>query len=341
MSSLLKAVETGVTSTQLALDVTEFKLQKQWREEDIAHRNKVNEVRRREVDNVRRAVDEKAQQLKSISHLSALIAGFSMVCMVEVQIAPQTTKLLIYLFASASTLVVTLMLIGMVNCTLALVGLYNFEQISDQCDVDDFRSFWLLHVQSDWQRCVWLFVHGVSCFFVNLVLLSWVIFEPCYSCTNQSDPEASLPHFTVAAIISTFLGLLGLFYWYTQVHWKWSKFMQMTTPRRGLGRGASVASHVGASSAGAGAAAAAGAGLGLSLGASVGSITDTSPGALPLEDEAEAQALRQPACEELRTAHGASIALDTFNGPNSRTDASLALAEHAAPLDRNAIEDQV
>jgi len=51
------------------------------RDEDIIQRDLENE--RRKIDDARRCVDEKAQQLKSLSQQSALIAGFSMVVLVE------------------------------------------------------------------------------------------------------------------------------------------------------------------------------------------------------------------------------------------------------------------
>ena len=57
------------------------------RQEDMQQRALENE--RRAIDDARRAVDEKAQQLKSLSHQSALIAGFSMVVIVEIEI-PKT-----------------------------------------------------------------------------------------------------------------------------------------------------------------------------------------------------------------------------------------------------------
>ena len=54
------------------------------RQEDMQQRAIDNE--RRSIDDARRSVDEKAEMLRAVSHLSALIAGFAMVVMVETQV---------------------------------------------------------------------------------------------------------------------------------------------------------------------------------------------------------------------------------------------------------------
>ena len=51
------------------------------RQEDMRQRAINNE--RRLIDDARRSVDVHAEQLKAVSHLSALIAGFAMVVMVS------------------------------------------------------------------------------------------------------------------------------------------------------------------------------------------------------------------------------------------------------------------
>ena len=54
----------------------------------------------------RRHVDGKSRQLKSISHLSALLAGFSTVMLVEVTIPSAISPLLVTFFCVSTCLVV-------------------------------------------------------------------------------------------------------------------------------------------------------------------------------------------------------------------------------------------
>lgn len=66
-----------VSALSKSFDVADTAWEINCREEDLKYRAVENE--RREVDDARRAVNEKAEQLKAISGLSALVAGFAMV----------------------------------------------------------------------------------------------------------------------------------------------------------------------------------------------------------------------------------------------------------------------
>jgi len=98
------------------MEVADMAWEVKCREEDMAQRALENE--RRAIDDARRAVDEKAQQLKGISHLSALVAGFAMVVLVEIQINPNISPVLLAIFGCTTALVVGTMLIAMLNCTM-------------------------------------------------------------------------------------------------------------------------------------------------------------------------------------------------------------------------------
>ena len=63
------------------LEVADMAWEVKCREEDMKQRSLSNE--RRLIDDARRSVDVHAEQLKAVSHLSALIAGFAMVVMVS------------------------------------------------------------------------------------------------------------------------------------------------------------------------------------------------------------------------------------------------------------------
>ena len=100
---------------QTGLEVESLRYAREWRADDLKHREEVNELKRRRVDNARRSVDEKAAQLKSLSHLSALIAGFSLVTMVEATIPDDANHALVTLFAAASSITVRLSFVAFTN----------------------------------------------------------------------------------------------------------------------------------------------------------------------------------------------------------------------------------
>lgn len=74
------------SSFSTGMDVADMAWEVRCREEDMRQRALDN--RRRLIDDARRAVDEKAAQLKAVSSLSALIAGFGMVVLVEMAPLP-------------------------------------------------------------------------------------------------------------------------------------------------------------------------------------------------------------------------------------------------------------
>ena len=89
----MQALTAGIEVADIAWNVEN-------RNQDLKHRDL--ELRWRHIDDVRRQVDLKTQQLKNISHLSALLAGFSMVCMVEVTIPDDLPKGLLAAYGAAS-----------------------------------------------------------------------------------------------------------------------------------------------------------------------------------------------------------------------------------------------
>jgi len=65
-----------------------------------------------------RLVDEKVQQLKAISNLSALIGGFAMVSIVELNIVPGHPQVLMFAFGTMAATVIALMMFSMVRARL-------------------------------------------------------------------------------------------------------------------------------------------------------------------------------------------------------------------------------
>lgn len=139
------------------------------RQEDMKQRALENE--RRAIDDARRLVDEKAQQLKSLSHQSALIAGFSMVVIVEIEIPEDLHPVLLVAFGSTTALVVSLMLISMLNATFILVAILRYDCVRRE---RSFKQFWTTRCDSDWKLALRAFVSGVWLFCLVLAQIGWV-----------------------------------------------------------------------------------------------------------------------------------------------------------------------
>ena len=105
------------------LSATQMSLEVQWRAEDLAHR-KIEEDRRR-IDDRRRAVGEKAEQLKvsyphlllnidrscalqAIGSISALVAGFAMVVLTNVYFPKDLESVLLCCVGFVTATVVSL-----------------------------------------------------------------------------------------------------------------------------------------------------------------------------------------------------------------------------------------
>ena len=120
----------------------------EWRQQDMEQRARDNAHRRLQV--LWRSVDLKVQQLKAISNLSALIAGFSMVVLVEAQIPAQTPEVLVGAFGIVTAVVVSMMLFSMVSSTYLLAGILN--KSNGYVKRSDFTDFWDLRCEEDWNR---------------------------------------------------------------------------------------------------------------------------------------------------------------------------------------------
>jgi hypothetical protein len=139
------------------------------RQEDMQQRALENE--RRAIDDARRAVDEKAQQLKSLSHQSALIAGFSMVVIVEIEIPKTLHPIILVSFGCTTALVVSLMLTSMLNATFMLVAILRYDCVRREIPFD---KFWKSRCEGDWKFALKAFVYGVPLFCLVLAHIGWV-----------------------------------------------------------------------------------------------------------------------------------------------------------------------
>ena len=232
---------------------------RKWRREDIEQRILENArwVWLRHAEKNRRDVEEKSEQLKSISNLSALIGGFAVVAFVELQFSdpnetPERNEGLIVAYAATTALVVALMLNSMVLCSFMLCSILRNGKtyVSDEEEADylfrcrrfahefklgdapprphrSFERHWETRCEDDWRHAFRMFTCGVPVFLVNVSCMSWLKFH--YS------PLASWTVTAIAAVAS--LGWL-----HTQNNWGF----HIAKSQAGVGRDGVGATSVGA-----------------------------------------------------------------------------------------------
>ena len=212
---------------------------RKWRAEDVEQRVLENArwIWLRYAEKNRRDVEEKSEQLKSISNLSALIAGFAVVAFVEFQFHDPVIKpthvqeWLIVAYATTTAIVVGLMLNSMVLCSFMLCSilrngktyvseseegdyLFSCRRFAKEYKTGDtpptpkrsFEKHWETRCEDDWKHAFRMFTCGVPVFLVNIACVAWLKFW--YS-------AAAAGCTTAVAVVAT----LG---WaHTQNNWGW------------------------------------------------------------------------------------------------------------------------
>lgn len=177
----------------------------QWRWEDMQQRHLENArwIWSKFVEKNRRDVEEKAEQLKAISSLSALIAGFAVVALVELEFEPEDNpEVLIALYAVSTSITVALMTNAMVTCTVMLAAILKNGKLYVSSEEETefmirckkfaanhrrgdgppvpkrtFQLFWASRCEADWKTAFRFFSMGVPSFMINVVFASWLKFE--------------------------------------------------------------------------------------------------------------------------------------------------------------------
>lgn len=201
-------------------------LKYRWREEDMVQRNLDNAhcLWLRFVERNRRDVEEKSEQLRAISNLAAIFAGFAIVTLTQFNVQEKQS-------------LEGLMTISMVTCTLILgcivkIGkTYVSEQAEEEfifqcfefcknyeegdcppCPRRTMEAFWECRCESSWQWAFFCFSLGVSLFLLSLTVIGWIKYS------GDSKVTASL-----------FVSLCGVavFVW-CFIHYSWSKYVRKT-----------------------------------------------------------------------------------------------------------------
>jgi hypothetical protein len=178
---------------EIMLQTVEALRERRVRDEDLKQRQYVNQ--RMLIDDARRLVDKKSEQLKSIAEIAALIGGFAMVVLVETFIDQEVhNQILLFFFGTFTALVVCLMFLCLIISTLMLVTVLNFNTAQSVIDNTlPFEVFWRTRCESDFQFSFQCFKLAIPCFIVSLCCLGWIKF-------NDSMPSA-ISISTIGAVV--------------------------------------------------------------------------------------------------------------------------------------------
>ena len=211
---------------------------RKWRRQDVEQRVLENArwIWGRYAEKNRRDVEEKGEQLRTTSNLSALISGFAVVALVELQFSDPTTtpdqsEVLIAAYACTTAITVVLMLNSMVLCSFMLSNILRNGKtyVSEDEEAEflyacrkfalhykpgdtppmpkrSFERYWETRCEQDWRTAFRMFTYGVPMFVATLTLSTWLKFW--YS--------------TATCGIVTAVACLGVLIWYrTQSVWGW------------------------------------------------------------------------------------------------------------------------
>jgi calcium release-activated calcium channel protein 1 len=211
---------------------------RKWRRQDVEQRVLENArwIWGRYVEKNRRDVEEKGEQLRTTSNLSALISGFAVVALVELQFSDPTTtpnqsETLIAAYACTTAITVVLMLNSMVLCSFMLSNILRNGKtyVSEDEEAEflyacrafalsykpgdvppmprrSFERYWETRCERDWRTAFRMFTYGVPMFVATLTLSTWLKFW--YS--------------TITCSVVTGVAGIGVIVWYrTQSTWGW------------------------------------------------------------------------------------------------------------------------
>jgi len=190
-----------------SLDAAALKWSYECREEDLKYRKKL--LDRRKIADGRRAVEEKAQMLKSISVLSALFGSFTTFALANQSFQTTLNWGFLLGYGICASLVIGFLFFSMINCTLLLIGIYGYD-----CTVleQPFIEFWESKCERGWLLSFKSFLYGFAAFVAWLGHCGWVQ----YPYQNNGT--------SAAICISSIAAITGLIL-YFHSHAKWGNFI--------------------------------------------------------------------------------------------------------------------
>lgn len=236
--------------------------QRRWHRTEVTQRGLDNAryTWERHVEKNRRDVEERTEQLKVVSQVSALLAGFAVIALAEFEIEEEVRdrEFLIAIFGISTGVIVSLMTLSTVICTYMLAGILRvgkafvslqqeerflfacrafLEEGAAHGDLPPvpprtFERHWELRCEPDWQLAFSMFAAGLPLFLANVGLLAWLKF-----------------HFSVAtAACITVVATIAVLLW-LRIHLRWGALLREPTETlyRGGGRAAVSAADYGRS----------------------------------------------------------------------------------------------
>ncbi|GFR39928.1 hypothetical protein Agub_g4, partial [Astrephomene gubernaculifera] len=267
MENVLNTAQTLLTGYDVSLQRQIRGEERVWRAEDLVYRQHEKEVLLQEqefmqeerdflmaqiqqahVDNARAIwmrfvnrnrteVQEKTEQLKALSGLAALLAGFALVSFLEFQFTVEENYKhgLLPLFALTTSITVGVEVASAVLCSLMLANILRVGKtyVSEQEEAEfmhrchvfvtqyrpgdrppaperTFAAYWAHRCEREWATAFRLFSTGIPCFFINLALAGWIKFH------NASTP-------TAASLVTCCMGIALI--WNVYTHRKWGQYL--------------------------------------------------------------------------------------------------------------------
>ncbi|TMW61625.1 hypothetical protein Poli38472_010688 [Pythium oligandrum] len=209
---------------------------KQWRDEDMAHREQeiqwLNDeivrahewrnadiersLRKEKLENEHLVCEARAEQLHTVSEQCALLCGFTVVAMTNLNIPLDLDRALLISYATIATLVCVLLLLATVICTFLLLAVtryagYSLEESVRNLDVIEletespFSTWWLKKCEHEQMTAYKFMVVGVVLFFIYLSLVAWIQF------TTSAWTSSTI----------TLLCFVGLLTWQLRIASRW------------------------------------------------------------------------------------------------------------------------
>lgn len=180
---------------------------------------------------IRMQMDERNEMLRNISNIGSLIAGFTLMILVDMGVDTEATpEWLSSIYALCSSLTICLMTFSLVSCTLMIIAILKKFQVSElesaeeellKLDLDvlaqtsferrqRFQRFWVTMCEGDFYFAFAAFSLGVPLFLLSTVIATWVKFAESL---------------VGGILVSVICGLVILFlFWTLQMKWTvWSR----------------------------------------------------------------------------------------------------------------------